>query len=430
MGYNLDALGWLQFQRLCDHAFGIDRALWSGSADEVRVAVVEDGLELPLGWGTAAGPAAVVAVWVPASDTGYGLAARAARAPDQAVLVTNLDVEPDGPRVVVGARRLGALLDADPGLRLRVPSVLGVRPLAELVPAARASTLDTAAAHALARVFAPTRAYDRALDVLERHGFAVLTGPPEMGKTAIARTVGLAQLTAGWEVHECLHPEEVLDRADDGRAQLFIADDAFGSTEYRPDAAERWARELPAILRLTDERHWLIWTSRPAPLRAGLHRVHQERGAERFPSPAQVQVDAGALDSDEKASILFRHARAADLDELSRAWLREHCVRIVAHRHFTPERIRRLVARRGLRGNARGVLEQELGAPTEAMATSLAALEDEHRDVLIALLDAPPGPVSERELAASLRRHHAGGLTRAPAELIERLTDHFVQVLA
>src|SRR3954454_14153920 len=64
------------------------------------------------------------------------------------------------------------------------------------------------------------------------------------------------------------------------------------------------------------------------------------------------------------------------------------------------------------------------------MATSLAALDGEDRDVLIALLDASPGPVSERELAESLRRHHRGALTRAPAELIERLADHFVRVVA
>jgi len=201
-------------------------------------------------------------------------------------------------------------------------------------------------------------------------------------------------------------------------------------TRRRADAAERWARELPTILRLCDERHWLIWTSRPAPLRAGLHRVHQERGAERFPSPAQVQVDAGRLDIDEKASILFRHARAAGLDEGSRWWLHEHGVEIALHRHFTPERIRRLVARDGLRGDPGRILEEELAAPTEAMETSLAALDGEHRDVLVALLDASPGPVSERELADSLRRHHRGGLTRAPGELVERLTDHFVRVVA
>ena len=33
---------------------------------------------------------------------------------------------------------------------------------------------------------------------------------------------------------------------DAERPQLFVADDAFGSTEYRPDAADRWALELDA----------------------------------------------------------------------------------------------------------------------------------------------------------------------------------------
>ncbi len=95
-----------------------------------------------------------------------------------------------------------------------------------------------------------------------------------MGKTAIARMIGLAQLTDGWEVHECVRcPSELWERFDQDRKQVFIADDAFGSTEYQPESAERWARELDGILRAMDDRHWLIWTSRPAPLRAGLRRV-------------------------------------------------------------------------------------------------------------------------------------------------------------
>jgi hypothetical protein len=324
------------------------------------------------------------------------------------------------------------VLDERPELRLRVPAVLGVRAAGELLEGTPVTTssLDVEAARALVRVFVATRAYDRTLDVLARHHFAVLTGPPEMGKTAIARTVGLAQLAAGWEVHECLRAEDVLVRHDPARPQLFLADDAFGSTEYRPDAAERWARELPRVLSLTDERHWLIWTSRPAPLRAGLHRVHQERGTERFPTPAQVQVDAGDLDTDEKASILFRHAKAAGLQAGSRSWVRHHGTAIVAHRHFTPERIRRLVAQGRLRGDRAPVLRAALAAPTEAMATALAALEPEHRALLIAMLDVPPGPVSERDLAASLRRHHERGLTHAPVELIDRLADHFLRVVA
>ncbi|HEY3187891.1 MAG TPA: hypothetical protein VGJ70_10475 [Solirubrobacteraceae bacterium] len=442
MPYNLDALGWLQFERLCDNALelagGVDRTLWSGSADGARTVLVDEGLELPLGLGRVPGPVMVAALWVRRGPELSGLAERiapvVAAAPRTVVLTNAPDrgADPAHRRVVFGAERLSALLDAEPRLRLRVPAVLGVRPLDDLLAEAprAASTLDLGAAHELARVFVATRAYDRTLEVLGRHRFAVLTGPPEMGKTAIARTLGLAQLSAGWEVHECLRPEEVLARADPARPQLFIADDAFGSTEYRPDAAERWARELPRILRLTDERHWLIWTSRPAPLRAGLHRVHQERGAEHFPSPAQVQVDAGRLDTDEKASILFRHAKAAGLDADARGWVRRHGVDIVEHGHFTPERIRRLVAWRRLSGDPAPIIEAQLGTPTEAMAASLAALEEEHRALLVAMLDVPPGPVEERELAASLRRHHDGGLAHAPVDLIDRLADHFLRVLA
>ena len=39
------------------------------------------------------------------------------------------------------------------------------------------------------------------------------------------------------------------------------------------------------------------------------------------------------------------------------------------------------------------------------MAASYRALEREHRELLLAMLDSPPGPVAERDLAAALRRH-------------------------
>jgi hypothetical protein len=283
----------------------------------------------------------------------------------------------------------------------------------------------------LADVFVPTGAYARTLDVLAGHRFAVLTGPPEMGKTAIARMVALAQLTCGWEAHECISPEGVWRAFDRDRPQVFIADDAFGSTEYRADAAERWARAIERLLRSLDERHWLIWTSRPAPLRAALRRLHRERGAGRFPAPARVLVDAGELDPVEKMLILYRHAKAAALPIAIRRALRLHGPEIVDNDHFTPERIRRLIARlRSGEWDVGEALTTELTTATEAMATSFATLGPEHRDLLVALLDTPPGPVAERELVAAIRRHHDGSLSRPPAELVDRLSDHFLRVHA
>jgi hypothetical protein len=440
--YDLDGLGWLLFERLATDAvereLAVPASAWEGSADALREAVCDRGVP-------AAGvPQAAVSrmVWVRGTaDVAMRLEHAAAEDTGRRslVLVVNVDEEavPDGLAARVLDRRwLSDVLERSGELRLAHPSALGMRAGGPHVPFPTPS-FDTAAAAALARVFVPVRAHTRALATLRAHRFVVLTGPPEMGKTAIARMIALALATDGWEAHECIRPEDVWRALDTSKAQVFVADDAFGSTEFRPDAGERWAREMERLLRSLDDRHWLIWTSRPAPLHAGLARIHRERGAERFPRPAEVVVDASALDRAEKALILFRHARAAGAARTTAAnVLRAHGDAIVEDPHFTPERIRRFAAGRLFRLDAdplvasavRGLLREELREPTTAMAASFAALDPDHRAVLVALLDCPPGPVAERDLAAAARRHARGGLRRAPAELTDRLADHFLRV--
>jgi hypothetical protein len=468
VGYAFDRLGFLQFEQLCASLLrirsGIDAETWSGEADVCRTVLSGERLGPPLTPNALPPPVLIHCVWV--RDLGWrevldAVDTLAAHRPADIsvaasyLLVTNADTPSWArqaigdtfrrhaaaicdrkPRIaVLGAAQLSALVDATPELRRTMPSLLGLRELAQLIApdVAERSSIDLGAASTLAPVFVPTRAHRRALEVLDRHRFAVLTGPPEMGKTAIARTIGLAQMTVGWEAHECVSPAQLAQRWDATRPQLFIADDAFGSTEYRPDSAERWAVSMERTLRSLDESHWLIWTSRPAPLRAGLARLHRERGAERFPAPAEVLVDAAALDPTEKTLILFRHAKAADLSSPRRAAIRSSGAELVAHPHFTPERIRRLIAAlQALPRDDAGVAElahDSLGEVTASMATSFAALGAEHRDLLVAMLDTPPGPVTERDLTAALRRHHEGALTHPPAELVDRLTDHFLRVL-
>jgi hypothetical protein len=434
----LQDLGWLQFERLCalllEAESGIAPPAWEGSADAGRLLVSSEPVRF--GGRVLEPPVLVRCGWLRGGDDArmVRLAAlsrmRATTETRSSLTLCNATADEAG-RVggAAGEDELLRLIDRHPPVRLALPSVLALR--AE--PPLHDSTLDLAAARALAEVFVPTGAYERALATLRRHHFAVLTGPPEMGKTAIARMISLALLDDGWEAHECTRPEQVYERLKPGSAQVFVADDAFGSTEYRPDAAERWARELGRILRSTGERTWLIWTSRPAPLRAGLRRIHRERGGERFPQPAAVQVDASALGVDEKTLILFRHARAADLGPEVRRRVRDHGERIVAHPHFTPERIRRFVTGRlrdlDATADVAAAIEAELAEPTEAMAASYAALGAEHRELLLAMLDSPPGPVAERDLAAALRRHASSPLPKAPAELVDRLADHFVRVI-
>ncbi len=389
-------------------------------------------------------PRSVGSVWEAQQRAYEAIAGSEAAAAKTLVIVTNAAANPELRSLVgqyvdegvtvemLGRHELGRLIDSHQQLWLAVPAALGVRDLGDLVAAEAlaGSTFDLASARGLAPTFVATGAYRRCCDVVARHGFAVLTGPPEMGKTAAARMLGLVRLCQGWEVHECSDPEQLWRVFRRDRRQMFIADDAFGSTEYRADAAERWARDLDRILKHMDADHVLVWTSRPAPLHAGLRRLHRENGLQRFPRPAEVMVDATDLTDEEKALMLYRHAVAADLGGGARSVIRAQAATIVADPHLTPERIRRLVWERlanfagGVPGRA--TIASEIARPTEAMAASLDALDSEHRDILVAMLDAPPAPVSERDLAAAVRRHQPG-LAQPMAALVDRLQDHFLR---
>jgi hypothetical protein len=445
----LDELGSVQFQRFCSELIGVEEVEDADFLPWGFSLLRREGIVLP-GGGRLPGPALVLVVWLRRRAFPPAAAEQVERIATQAVsgstvppasmlLMTNVAgaaAPSDLEAVVLGANELWEALSARPELRFRLPFLLGVVDHSQLVvdDVARRSTFDSEAAAALARVFVPTRAYAHALDVLGQHRFVVLSGPPEMGKTAIARVLGLAAQSDGWEVHECVRPDELWQSFDRGRRQLFIADDAFGSTEYRPDTAERWALELDRVLHALDQQHWLIWTSRPTPLRAALRRIHREHGVERFPQPAEVGVDAAGLDIAEKALILFRHAMSADVGNPETAVVRACGWEIVSHPHFTPERIRRFVDGRlvELAEQAGDIdipaaVAEEIREPTAAMAASYGALASDLRAVLIALLDTVPGLVTERELTTALRRHSPECLSRPIAESVDQLADHFLR---
>ena len=194
-----------------------------------------------------------------------------------------------------------------------------------------------------ARVFSPTVAYYKAREKLRRHSFVVLEGPPEMGKTTIARLITVAQVALGWEAIECRTPKELLDTISPDRLQIFLADDFFGRSEYEASRLGPWQAELPYILERLDHDHWLVLTSRAHILNMAKHTLDIAGQNGRFPDLSEVVVNAGDLSVIEKGKILYRHVKAAGLEEGIRDYLREHAEAIVENPHFTPLRIKRFV---------------------------------------------------------------------------------------
>jgi hypothetical protein len=266
------------------------------------------------------------------------------------------------------------MLDSEPLIRLSYPQILGLRDLIGLLEQVvhsdviQRSTLSLESAARLARVFVPTNAYLSALNLLAASGFAVLTGPPEMGKTATARMIALARYSMGWEAYECRHPNDLFGVYNRDHAQVFVADDAFGSTEYRPELAAEWAADLEHIINAADYRHSIIWTSRPGPLNEGIRHLHFQGSAETFPQPSQISVNASRLTVPEKAHILYRHAKAAHLTDSARKFVRKHAKSIVSNRHFTPLRIQRF-----LRDQLPILLQNKTVNEEEAVANAVAS---------------------------------------------------------
>jgi hypothetical protein len=351
----------------------------------------------------------------------------------------------------LGAQDICAALDDAPHLRAAFPQLLGLSDLQSVLGSVvnkavlERSTLSLEEATDLAQVFVQTRPFNQALACLAKHHFLVLTGPPEMGKTAIASMIGLSKYGEGWQSFECLYPDDVFNVYDQNTAQVFVADDAFGSTEYRPDKAQKWADDLPRLHRISDHQHWVIFTSRTGPLNEALSKMHLGGKLDKFPHPKEVVVNAAELSEHEKARILYWHAKRASLPDLEKHIIKHHYKTVISNRHFTPLRVQRLIAERlpevtrsivathGTSGTPEHIkseavklaVQRELEDPTKSMQCSFDNLPVNQQSFLISLLDVR-GSLKLKEVHASFERHNLGDAI-APVDAAHALDGHFIR---
>lgn len=384
--YDLDKLGWVEFEPLIQTllksqiALGIEA--WGGTSDEGRDAYFEGKLNYPTRMlsdgpfifqakfvrnANAAGAKSLPAIKKAVISETEKIKARGHKftAPKHYVLLTNAPLPASARRQLKAiltavlpncsihlhdGRDICRWLDAAPDIASRFPQLFTIADLMTLLRKAAnqgllaRSQVAVQMATESSKVFVPTEAFFAARRKLRRFSFCILEGPPEMGKTTIGRMIALSQMMLKWEAIECKKPKEFHDGFEIKQPQVFIADDFFGRTEYDPRRVSAWQDELPYILRRLDHRHWLILTSRAHLLQIGRQSLDVAGENDRFPKLGEVIVNAADLTPREKARILFRHAKSASLKESVKEALKKSAMDIIQNQHFTPERIRRLVA--------------------------------------------------------------------------------------
>jgi hypothetical protein len=307
--YKLDDLGWYQFEWLVqallkDH-LGIGVESWGGHGDYGRDAWCPDPLHFPAKQSRTQGPFLFQVKFIENANAAgakplprliaaiktemskfapSGLRSKQDKGGcKQYVLVSNSLISPKGrdaiqvevENVLPGTAvhflcgsDICDLLDGSPAVKRAFPQLLSLQDLDDLLSSIvnREIVERTSAAVTHARdvvpVFVPTGAYTQAWDVLKKHHFVVSEGPPEAGKSAIAWMIAMAQVSNEWEAVVCDTPDDFFRAFRPDGSQIFIADDAFGRTEYDPARGAKWEAQLHRVFSRLGSSHWLAWTSR------------------------------------------------------------------------------------------------------------------------------------------------------------------------
>ncbi|MCK5607355.1 hypothetical protein KAR91_36060 [Candidatus Pacearchaeota archaeon] len=346
------------------------------------------------------------------------------------------EVLPDCKFVKNDGKDICGTIDLTDGIAKKFPAILSLNDLESLLSNCVNNDLlvrSNAAieeAKEISKVFVPTKSYAKAFNILNKFYYVVLEGPPEVGKTAIGRMIALSYIPENWEAIECREPRDFLRKYKEADKQIFVADDSFGRTEYRPDRVRLWQDELPSILRKIDKHHLLILTSRKHLLEMAKDKLDIPGVNCIFPLPAEVLVDVSSLTELNKTLMLYRHMKNAGLDEKQKKSVCKLAKFTIAHKGFTPERIRELTQKVKASGMNSKLVNEMLQNPTGRMSKTYRGLPVAHKWFMISVLLSSPNHFSNSKNIESLYEELCpSGEMREFAEIKSHLSEAFIKTV-
>lgn len=244
----------------------------------------------------------------------------------------------------IDGREVCEFLDIYPQVRRSFPQLIGLADIEKIINKDLYVRSEAFVSDLQPKLitFVVTSQYFKAHDILRKHHFVVLDGPPESGKSFIGGAITLAYACEEFEIFYTQEPQEIFRAYNASHKQLYFADDAVGTIIFNPNLGDHWSRELPGIIRKLDKNHKLIWTARHYILQEAIDRTKLREYIDNFPGIHEVLVEVGDLTLLERALILYNHTKHSDLSSEAKKIIKEHALFISEHPNFTPERIRQL----------------------------------------------------------------------------------------
>lgn len=196
------------------------------------------------------------------------------------------------------------------------------------------------------RVYVRNPSFDAAFEKLEKHRVLVVSGPPGVGKTTLAKMLTYHYLNDGWQFCAIKSLDDGFAKLDEEKQTIFFFDDFLGQIELdRQALVQRDGQLARFVKRVRASKNARFILTTRAHIFEEARRLSDYMDEDRF-QISKFLLDVGQYTRSIKARILFNHLAASDLtgDHIKALLQGDWLKKIVDHQNYNPRLIAHVAA--------------------------------------------------------------------------------------
>lgn len=243
-----------------------------------------------------------------------------------------------------GCERISQIIRNSPRLRMLVPRVYGLGDLSQILDErayAQAGEILSSLGDDLSK-FVITDAYTKSANALIKHGFVLLLGEPQCGKSTIAAALAVGALDE-WgcsTIKVCDSNDFKTHWNPHEPKQFFWVDDAFGATQIDLSSTIGWNRVFPEMHAAIRKGAKILFTSRDYIYKAAKDSL--KRSALPVMDESQVVINVQNITLQAREQILYNHIKLGTQPKEFKKEIKPYLSKTTSIPQLTPEIARRL----------------------------------------------------------------------------------------